>query len=220
VPALAKPWYVVPGGDGGVLLYTIQKSWATSAVMAWVQITDAFVQPEWASADPPNRPSDPDANWLKWVLTKTEAYTLARDIRDRQAKYEFASGIYHRRMAEDILRATLFGVVKGGLKGMEPGTDAKPTLYFLYAPGCPACKAMKPVVGDFYRANRDRVNVRPIDLSRVEWKAKAWEPEVTPTLILRRPDGTLSKPLEGYEPGKPRETFKSWFLTAMRPHGA
>lgn len=97
------------------------------------------------------------------------------------------------------------------------GTSAtKPTIFYLYATGCPACRSLKPILADFYARNKHRVNVVPVDLSRVEWKAKKWVPEVTPTLILRRPDGTLSKPMEGYEDRKPRESFEAWFKKAMR----
>ncbi len=85
-------------------------------------------------------------------------------------------------------------------------SEALPTVYFLYATGCPACEAAKPEIGAWYARNKDRARVVPVDLTRVEWKAKAWEPGVTPTFVIRFPDGRLSRPLEGYEPGQ----FAEW----------
>lgn len=79
-----------------------------------------------------------------------------------------------------------------------PATSARPTLYFIHATGCPACEMRKRAVGAWWRAHREAVNVVPLDLTRVEWRAKRWEPEMTPTLVVRYPDGRLSERLEGY----------------------
>jgi thiol-disulfide isomerase/thioredoxin len=84
--------------------------------------------------------------------------------------------------------------------------DPRPVVYFLHATGCPACEAARPEVGRWYAANKHRARVVPVDLTRVEWQAKAWEPDATPTCIIRFPDGRLSEPLVGYEPG----TFTRW----------
>lgn len=199
--AQQKPWRAIPGGGGDVLLFTVEHTWADAAVRKWA---DQIIYPIFSD--------HPRKGWTRWALYEAEAKELVGDLM-KQARHPkvFGRGVFHVRMAEDIIRASRFGVFKGGLKGvtMEP---QKPTLYFMHAPGCDACRAMKPVVAEFYARNKDRVKVVPIDLSRVEWKSKAWEPELTPTLILRYPDGKLSKPLEGYEEGKPRETFKNWFL--------
>lgn len=88
-----------------------------------------------------------------------------------------------------------------------------PVVYLLHASGCPACEEMKPVVGAWWRENRHRARVVPVDLARAEWKAQAWEPEVTPTVIVRYPDGRLSAPLEGaVEPGD----FAGWMERVLR----
>lgn len=77
-----------------------------------------------------------------------------------------------------------------------------PTLYIFYATGCPACEMAKPEVKRWWTAHKDRVRVVPIDLTRVEWTAKSWEPDQTPTFLVRLPNGKLTPPLNGYAPGE------------------
>ncbi len=72
---------------------------------------------------------------------------------------------------------------------------ARPTLYFVYAEGCLHCAAMKPIVRAFRDANAD-VAVHAIDIETTDWKARNWQPEMTPTLIALRPDGRWAK-IEG-----------------------
>lgn len=77
---------------------------------------------------------------------------------------------------------------------------SKPTLWFIHASGCPACAAMKPVVRRWLRAHPGLVVPRALDLASVEWKAKAWEPELTPTCLVRYPGGKLAPVrLDGHE---------------------
>jgi thiol-disulfide isomerase/thioredoxin len=64
-----------------------------------------------------------------------------------------------------------------------------PTLYWLHATGCPACSEMEPFVDAFAKKNGHRLPVIKADLMEVEWAARNWAPEVTPTLVLLRSDG-------------------------------
>jgi hypothetical protein len=82
-----------------------------------------------------------------------------------------------------------------------------PTLYFIYATGCPACEMAKPEMKRWWLARKDRVNLKPIDLTRAEWPPDAaWEPDQTPTFLVRLPNGRLGEPLMGYAPGE----FLKW----------
>ena len=72
---------------------------------------------------------------------------------------------------------------------------AKPTLFFFYMKGCSHCEAVKPIVKAFRDANSD-VAVHALDINTTEWKARNWEPEVTPTLIALTPAGRYAV-LEG-----------------------
>jgi thioredoxin-like negative regulator of GroEL len=88
-----------------------------------------------------------------------------------------------------------------------------PTLVFLWASGCPACASMKPVVARWLRANEGRVKVMAVDLARVEWRAKKWEPELTPTCLVMFADGRLArKRLDGHEDDK---VFAAFMETAL-----
>ena len=207
---MSRPWRVIPGGDGGVIVYTEHRTWATEAVADWTRHVGSNVRPDLTPRE--------DTDWLKWVLDRREAQSLGRDLMGRQQ--QILRGELGLRFGENVIRAASFGVHKGGVEGLGGATPALPTIYFMWSPGCPACSAMKPVLREFYQRNKDRIRVVPVDLSRVEWRAKAWEPNVTPTLIMRHPDGTLSKPMEGYE-DSPRESFKKWLYESLkRPRSA
>ncbi|MDO8689268.1 MAG: thioredoxin family protein [Dehalococcoidia bacterium] len=56
-------------------------------------------------------------------------------------------------------------------------------LYEIYAEGCPGCEATTPEVEKFGKAHPE-IKIVMVDIERVEWGARAWEPQVTPTLIL------------------------------------
>lgn len=73
-----------------------------------------------------------------------------------------------------------------------------PILWFIHARGCPACAALRPEVGRWLRANPGRVRPLALDLEQVEWKAKRWEPELTPTLLLVD-EGRVVAKMEGFE---------------------
>lgn len=55
-------------------------------------------------------------------------------------------------------------------------------LYFIYMPGCGTCAAVKPIVKRF-RDTHPNVQVLPVDITAIEWKAQKWMPRVTPTLV-------------------------------------
>lgn len=59
-------------------------------------------------------------------------------------------------------------------------------LYLIHMPGCSHCEATKPVIAAFKRMNPD-VRVTAVDLTVVEWKATAWMPTMTPTVIVLKP---------------------------------
>jgi thiol-disulfide isomerase/thioredoxin len=140
--------------------------------------------------------------WWYGNLTAGEAHSFAQFAAAHGVK---GGGV--RRMSDAVKRAMNVTVHDGGVQGLgAEDADARPTLYFLHATGCPACEMMKPEVGAFYASNRDRIRVVPVDLAVAEWRAKKWAPEMTPTLIVRYPDGRLSPRLEGYEPG----AFQKW----------
>lgn len=71
-------------------------------------------------------------------------------------------------------------------------------LYFLYAPGCPACeKAKKPL--DAFERENPGVQIVRVNLLEAKW-THPWSPEATPTYVLEVPgrertrwEGTLSK---------------------------
>lgn len=67
-----------------------------------------------------------------------------------------------------------------------------PRLFFFHATGCSACEAAAPTIKLFARRNRG-VRVVKIDITRWELPKGGWLPEVTPTYLLRAPDG------RGYE---------------------
>jgi len=58
-------------------------------------------------------------------------------------------------------------------------------LYFLFAPGCPACEAAKKPLAAFERANPD-VRVIRVNLLEAKW-THPWQPEATPTYVFEIP---------------------------------
>ena len=62
------------------------------------------------------------------------------------------------------------------------GEVAVARLYFIHAPGCPACEETAPGVAAFQRAHPE-VPVAHVDLTATEWKAR-WQPRFTPTFVL------------------------------------
>lgn len=158
----------------------------------------------WARASVTVRPTRRgDERWWYADLVPSEAFSLAEFTKAHGPK-----GSPTRRMSEAIQRAMVVTVHSGGVAGPP---DDRPTLFFLHATGCPACEMMKPEVRQFYLTHRDKVRVVPVDLAVAEWKAKKWAPEMTPTLLVRYPDGKLSPRLEGYEPG----AFQKWVRTVL-----
>lgn len=75
---------------------------------------------------------------------------------------------------------------------------AQPTLFLFYQEGCPACAEVKPIVRKFRDANPD-VKVIALDINTTEWKARNWEPQVTPTLVALTPDGRWAKLEESFD---------------------
>jgi thioredoxin-like negative regulator of GroEL len=71
----------------------------------------------------------------------------------------------------------------------------KPTLFFVYMKGCGHCAEMKPLLRAFRDANPDIV-VKSLDIETTDWKARNWQPDVTPTLIALKPSGKWAK-IEG-----------------------
>lgn len=59
---------------------------------------------------------------------------------------------------------------------------AQDQLFFIHMPGCHTCASVKPLIAKF-RAEHPEVRVRPLDITAVEWKARRWMPQVTPTLV-------------------------------------
>jgi thioredoxin-like negative regulator of GroEL len=95
----------------------------------------------------------------------------------------------------------------------EESAGQPPVLYFIHASGCHGCDLARPAVGRFFREAQGRVRVVPVDLTRAEWRATAWEPEMTPTLVVRYPDGRLSERLEGWGG---EEEFRAWLAKVLR----
>lgn len=154
-----------------------------------------------------------EPKWWRAYLTPGEGYSLAQYLREVEEQ-EGMSTFGLQKFAQDIERAMVMQMHKGGVAGLAAMIEGKPlpTLYFLHAPGCEACEMLKPEVAVWWRVNKHRVRIVPIDLTRAEWKAKSWEPNMTPSLVVRWPDGRLSKWLEGYEPG----AFLRWVEESLR----
>ena len=193
-----------PGRPGSVIMATADGMWPYDVLDAWASAVHAdTVVPR-----PFRLASAAELKWWRWHLTPGEAYSLARFIKGRQYNR------YVKKMAEDIERAMIMQMHKGGVDGLAAmiETPALPTLYFVHATGCEACEMLKPEVAAWWRVNKHRVRLVPVDLARVEWRAKRWEPEMTPSLVIRYPDGRLSKWLEGFEPG----AFAAWIAKVLR----
>lgn len=196
VPAPGRPGSVVVAVSDGKWPQDVLEKWRT-AVHADAVTPRAFRM---------EREAEP--KWWRYFLTPGEGYSLAQFVKGRG----YTTII--KKMGEDVERAMIMQMHKGGVEGLAAMIEGKPlpTLYFLHAPGCEACEMLKPEVAVWWRVNKHRVRVVPIDLTRAEWKAKSWEPNMTPSLVVRWPDGKLSKWLEGYEPG----AFLAWVEQALR----
>lgn len=59
---------------------------------------------------------------------------------------------------------------------------AQDQLIYIYMPGCQTCAAVKPLIAKF-RKEHPEVLVKPLDITKVEWKARRWSPSYTPTLV-------------------------------------
>lgn len=55
-------------------------------------------------------------------------------------------------------------------------------LFYIHMPGCPTCAEVKPIIRAFRDLN-PQVKVVAVDITAIEWGAKNWIPQVTPTLI-------------------------------------
>ena len=63
---------------------------------------------------------------------------------------------------------------------------ATPAIFFIHMPGCGACAKTAP---QFARAAAQLAKVAgvrsaPVDITKVDWKAKRWIPRVTPSIVL------------------------------------
>ena len=90
-----KPWKAIPGGDRGVILYTVRSAWPTLAVSDWVRLTNNMTRPTLVT----DRDLGGDADWIKWVLTGREALDLARDLVGRQAAIDALSSYRPEQVA-------------------------------------------------------------------------------------------------------------------------
>lgn len=210
-PTNAKPYRVVPAPQraGAVIVAVARASWAHDCVETWRSNVHAdTVVPRAFRLE---RETEP--RWWRYYLTPGEAYSLSQQLREGVPGYNLHTP-GTRKFAEDVERAMNMRMHDGGVSGLAEliPTPAVPTLYFLHAAGCEACEMMKPEVYRWWKVNKHRVRLVPVDLTRVEWRAKKWEPNMTPSLVVRRPDGRLSKWLEGYEPG----TFAPWIEQVLR----
>lgn len=199
-----RPFIVVPGGDRGITLLTARGLWASEAVASWIMET-AYqgVIPKQVHRD--------HHVYLQWLILRDEALDFTHWLRERAADTEGEIPPLYTGLSEAIERALNMQIIPGAMQGLTATADTRPTLYFIHASGCEACEMAKPEVGAFWRANKNRVKVVPVDLTRAEWKAKKWEPDATPTLIVRYADGRLSKKLEGYERG----AFLKWIREVL-----
>lgn len=59
-------------------------------------------------------------------------------------------------------------------------------LHFIYADGCGACEAAKPLLKDFQRKH-PLVLVKRVDLLSTPWPQGAWAPKATPTYLAVAP---------------------------------
>lgn len=71
-----------------------------------------------------------------------------------------------------------------------------PRLYFIHATGCGACEEARPEVEAFARVHNG-VRVIAVDLAVAEWKAKTWEPQMTPSYVLLDSEGRRRGMREG-----------------------
>ena len=213
VPVPPRPRVVpAPGRPGSVFVAVADGSPARVAMDVWINRVHA----DTVVARAFRLEEEAEKKWWRYHLTPGEAYSLAQYLRAVAAESrENAEGwiAMMKRFAQDVERAMIMQMHKGGVDGLAAmiETPAQPTLYFLHATGCEACEMMKPEVAAWWRVNRHRARLVPVDLARVEWKAKKWEPDMTPSLVIRYPDGRLSKWLEGYEPGH----FAAWIAKVL-----
>lgn len=207
----SKPFRVVPapGRPGSVFVAVATKTWAHDCVETWRASAHAeTVVPRAFRIEGEDEP-----RWWRYYLNPGEAHSLAKSLDAGVPGYNLHIPAV-RRFAQDVERAMNMQVHKGGVSGLAAMIQTKPLpiLYLLHAAGCEACEMLKPEVYAWWKVNKHRVRLVPVDLTKVEWRAKKWEPDMTPSLAVRRPDGRLSKWLEGYEPGK----FTQWIEQVLR----
>lgn len=66
-------------------------------------------------------------------------------------------------------------------------------LFVFHMEGCHVCASARPLLKSFQAAH-PHVRILSYDITTLpEWRAKKWSPEVTPTLVHLRPDGTWEK---------------------------
>lgn len=211
---LQKPFGVVPapGRPGSVFVVVADGTWARDALDTW----RTKVHAESVVPRPIRREDSQEKKWFRVYLTPGEAYSFAQHLAGHAAESRpNATGWIAtvKRFQQDIERAMIMQIHKGGVDGLAEmiQTPARSVLYFLHSPGCEACEMLKPEVARWWKINKHRVRLVPVDLTRAEWKAKSWEPDMTPSLVIRFPDGRLSTWLEGYEPGR----FAAWIAKAL-----
>lgn len=76
--------------------------------------------------------------------------------------------------------------------------DPRPKLFFLYAPGCPACESAKRPLAAFEKENPG-IRIVRVNLLEDQW-THPWSPNATPTYVFEVPyrertrwEGKLSK---------------------------
>ena len=68
-------------------------------------------------------------------------------------------------------------------------------LYLIVLDTCETCAVIKPMV-EAWAGEHSWIRLISFDLSKDEWKADTWSPDVVPTLVLLEPNGNWHK-LEG-----------------------
>lgn len=96
---------------------------------------------------------------------------------------------------------------------VQPGRRDGFTVFFVFLEGCEHCAAAWPYV-KAYGERHPEVRLVRLDLATVDWKAKRWTPRVTPTLIVLKPDGSVT-----YHEAPENETIALAWLSRHIPYG-
>lgn len=60
-----------------------------------------------------------------------------------------------------------------------------PTLFFIWAPGCPHCSQTKPHVKKFEQKHPE-IKVEWLDITETEWPDGVWAPSGTPAFVFTK----------------------------------